>query len=68
MTMSNEKTRECELLTFRKEGRQATVATNGDIIVVQTPDEVRDFLKLWKAIAFLEARDWTIDTEGCKGF
>lgn len=66
--MMNEKTKNCELLTFRKGSSQATVATNGNLIVVQTPDEVRDFLKLWKAIAYLEARDWTIDTGGCKGF
>lgn len=66
--MSNEKTKNCELLTFRKGMIRATVATNGELIVVQTPDEVRDFLKLWKAVAYLEARDWTIDTEGCKGF
>lgn len=66
--MNNEKVKNCELLTFRKGSSQATVATNGDMIVVQTPEEVRDFIKLWKAIAYLEARDWAIDTEGCKGF
>ena len=66
--MKNEKTKICELLTFRKGSSQATVATNGDMIVVQTPEEVRDFIKLWKAIAYLEAREWTIDTEGCRGF
>lgn len=68
MTMSKLKTRECELLSFRKEGNRATVATNGEIFVVQTPEEVRDFLTLWKSIAYLEARGWTIDTDGCKGF
>lgn len=66
--MRNEKTMNCELLAFRNGSSQATVATNGTLFVVQTPDEVRDFLKLWKAIAYLEARNWTIDTESCRGF
>lgn len=66
--MVTKKAKNCNLLVFRKDNCMATVVKYGDMFVVQTPEEVRDYIKLWKAIAYLEARDWSIDTENCKGF
>lgn len=58
---------ECAVLTFRRaDGQKATIATNGKRHVTQIGEKLETFRTLWKAIASLECRNYSIVTEDFK--
>lgn len=55
-----------EVLTFVNQDLLATIATDGTRHVVQIIDNLVEFTTLPKAIAYLEARGYSIDTSNFK--
>lgn len=68
--MSTIGTTQCEIIYFRRGDSCASIATNGTRHVSQETiiDEIREHKSLMAAIAYLEARGWSIDTERTKPF
>lgn len=55
-----------QLKFHHNDGRVATIATNGTRHVVQIGTDVEEKKSLFKAIAFLEAKGFSIQTEEFK--
>lgn len=55
-----------EVLTFTNQDLLATIATDGTRHVVQIIDNLVEFTSLSKAIAYLEARGYSIDPANFK--
>lgn len=62
------KLKPAEMLTFKRGDIVATIATNGTRHVIQEGHICQEFLKLTKAIAYLEATGYKIATDQFKSF
>lgn len=54
--------RKVEVLSFRRGDNQATIATNGTMHVSQEYELTKEHSSLSRAIAYLEAKGYSIDT------
>lgn len=66
--MSKSSFRPTEVLEFRKGDYRATIATDGVRAVSQERGPVIEHQSLKKAIAYLEARDYSIETGSFNSF